>query len=107
MLSIVVDTKYEPEISPNVKDTGDFELIYKEGNEAVNKRRDFSLDLCYPVLSLKPFIGKIERNLTLIPKKTVSASNKKMVSPKGFEKIELMESINIRSSKSIPTTLTT
>jgi len=29
-----------------------------------------------------------------------------MASPKGFEKIELMESINIRSSKSIPTTLT-
>ena len=32
------------------------ELIYHDGK--VNQRRGFSLDLCYPIPSLKPLIGK-------------------------------------------------
>ena len=38
-------------------------MIYKEYGDnygpAVNKRRPFTFDLCYPIPSLKPFIGKI------------------------------------------------
>jgi hypothetical protein len=65
LIAKVVDPKCEPEIDPEVKNDG-FELIYKESSDegqAVNQRRAFDLDLCYPVPDLKPFIGKKEKPL--------------------------------------------
>ena len=65
LIAKVVDPKCEPEIDPEIKNCG-FELIYKESNDeklAVNQRRAFDLDLCYPVPDLKPFIGKKEKPL--------------------------------------------
>ena len=65
LIAKVVDPKCEPEIDPEVKNDG-FELIYKESSDegqAVNQRRAFDLDLCYPVPDLKPFIGKKEAHV--------------------------------------------
>ena len=60
MVKLTVDPIFEPkfvyEDRPN-----DFEILYREeqactqkGKLPVNKRRPFALDLCYPILSLKP-----------------------------------------------------
>lgn len=67
MLAIVLDPYFCQSstidtLDPTANCTdNDFELIYREktGNlPAVNQRRSFELDLCYPVLALKPHIGK-------------------------------------------------
>ena len=59
MAKLVVDPTFEPKFvdeRPN-----DFEILYREeqacttrGKFAVNKRRPFSYDLCYPIPELKP-----------------------------------------------------
>ena len=57
MFSLVVDNVFEPQIQPIIQEN-DFELIYREGNSNYNQRRSFIKDLCYPISSLKPLIGK-------------------------------------------------
>lgn len=56
---ITVPDKVPTEAGPNL-----FELIYREenvwtGTPSVNHRQSFSLDLCYPISELRPFIGKM------------------------------------------------
>jgi hypothetical protein len=80
MLKITVDPICKPQIrSPNYEKNG-FELLYREenfsllgGQPAFNARRSFDLDLCYPVLTLKPFIGKMPSSFS---KKTSKISRK-------------------------------
>lgn len=64
LFKIVIDPVLAPRSVPDPSRPNNFELIYKETNDAlgppVNKRRSFSLDLCYPVPALKPFIGKVK-----------------------------------------------
>lgn len=41
-------------------------MLYREESElgpAVNKRRPFALDLCYPIPELKPLIGVVPRDM--------------------------------------------
>lgn len=61
LMKIVVDPVFKP--SNARSDQNDFELVYREevyqGLPAVNLRRSYNLDLCYPVPELKPFIGKV------------------------------------------------
>ena len=66
MLKICVDPICKPRIRPENYEKNGFELIYREENllvpnslPAVNLRRPYDLDLCYPIASLKPFIGKM------------------------------------------------
>lgn len=52
-----------PKSKPSTRENG-FDLIYREENwqtgvPAVNLRRPFSVDLCYPIADMKPFIGKM------------------------------------------------
>ena len=62
LFKIVVDPVFAPRVVPDHARENNFELIYKENQDstgpAVNKRRPFTFDLCYPIPSLKPFIGK-------------------------------------------------
>lgn len=63
LFKIVVDPVFAPRIVPDASRENNFELIYKEYGDnsgpAVNKRRPFTFDLCYPIPQLKPFIGKM------------------------------------------------
>ena len=66
MLKICVDPICKPKIRPPNYEQNGFDLIYREENPfvpnsppAVNLRRPYDLDLCYPIASLKPFIGKM------------------------------------------------
>lgn len=82
MAKIVVDPIYEPKFTTDNKQN-DFEILYREeqacttkGKFAVNKRRPFSLDLCYPIPELKPddphmnqYVKKYSNNL-LVSKNT-------------------------------------
>jgi Tubulin-tyrosine ligase family len=65
MCALVLDVHLKPEIEPNIEKS-EFQLIYREetnGNTYVNHRRPFNLDLCYPIIKLKPFIGKPEKKI--------------------------------------------
>jgi len=60
MAKLVVDPTFEP-LYTNDERPNDFEILYREeqacttrGKFAVNKRRPFSNDLCYPIPELKP-----------------------------------------------------
>ena len=64
MLKITVDPIFKPQIRPPNYENNGFELLYREENfnspgsqPAFNARRPFDLDLCYPIPTLKPFIG--------------------------------------------------
>jgi hypothetical protein len=59
MCTLVVDPKCPPAVPPEIEDKR-FELIFSE-QQNVNQRRSFDLDFCYPVASLKPFIGKPQK----------------------------------------------
>jgi hypothetical protein len=66
MLKITVDPIFKPQIRPPNYENNGFELLYREENfnspgsqPAFNARRPFDLDLCYPIPTLKPFIGKM------------------------------------------------
>lgn len=65
LVQIVVDPINKPSKTLKPANTENrFELIFRDENvlmeiPAVNQRRDFKLDLCYPILDLKPFIGKM------------------------------------------------
>lgn len=66
MMKIAVDPLCKPRNKPAGNDQNRFELIYREENlwavppvTPVNVRRAYTLDLCYPVPELKPFIGKL------------------------------------------------
>lgn len=63
LFKIVIDPVLAPRVTPDPSRSNNFDLIYKETNDAlgppVNARRSFTLDLCYPIPDLKPFIGKI------------------------------------------------
>jgi hypothetical protein len=63
LFKIVVDPVFAPRVVPDAQRDNNFELIYKEYGDnsgpAVNKRRPFTFDLCYPIPHLKPFIGKM------------------------------------------------
>ena len=65
MLKIVVDPVLKPKNVPDRERPNDFELIWREASAKhgppVNQRRSFSIDLIYPIPSLKPFIGKPKR----------------------------------------------
>ena len=64
MLKIVADPIFEPQIPPSKERETNFDLLYREESElgpAVNKRRPFCLDLCYPIPELKPLIGVVPR----------------------------------------------
>lgn len=68
MCALVIDVHFTPSEQPTIEQN-DFELIYREqsnGNSYVNQRRPFSLDLCYPIPSLKPLIGKPEKKIAKI-----------------------------------------
>jgi hypothetical protein len=58
MCKIVIDPILKPQVEPENPDSNRFELIYREegvqDKPAVNQRRSFDLDLCYPFLELKP-----------------------------------------------------
>lgn len=65
-IKIAVDPVCKPKKKTENYDQNGFELIYREENQftmttAVNHRRAYNLDLCYPIPSLKPFIGKVKR----------------------------------------------
>ena len=64
MFKIVVDPIYAPKIVPHPNRENEFELIYKDLNDHLgpwfNSRRPFTLDLCYPIPELKPYIGKVQ-----------------------------------------------
>ena len=65
MCKLVLDPVYEPRIVPDEGRKNDFELLYREQQlctaenkkKAVNKRRPFNLEFCYPFPELKPIIG--------------------------------------------------
>lgn len=63
LCQLVVDPVCKPakKMKPNQENR--FELVYREENPwygvtAVNLRRPFSIDSCYPFPELRPFIGK-------------------------------------------------
>ena len=63
LIQLVVDPVFKPQKAPDTSKNG-FELIYREenvwkGTTYLNQRRPFSIDLCYPIPELKPFIGKM------------------------------------------------
>lgn len=67
LLKITLDPVMKPKNQPDQEQNG-FDLIYREqswndpnGPPAVNHRRPFNLNLCYPIPELKPFIGKIAK----------------------------------------------
>lgn len=67
MVKLTVDPVFKPKNKPDEYDKNGFELIYREEQNnvpAVNHRRPFNLDLCYPIIDLKPFIGKPLKNVT-------------------------------------------
>lgn len=62
MLEIVLDPHFPPQ--NDCKQQSNFQLIYKEADAsggAINLRRPYSQDLLYPIPSLKPPVGKIEK----------------------------------------------
>jgi len=62
MLALVVDPILEPKLRPRADKENGFNLLYRKESEegpAFNKRRPYTLDLCYPVPELKPLIGKV------------------------------------------------
>jgi hypothetical protein len=62
MFRLVIDPILEPRLTPDKERENGFDLIFRSDSEygpAVNKRRPFALDLCYPIPELKPHIGKI------------------------------------------------
>jgi hypothetical protein len=67
MVKLTVDPVFKPRNKPDEYDKNGFELIYREEQNnlpAVNQRRPFNLDFCYPISDLKPFIGKPLKNVT-------------------------------------------
>jgi len=77
MIKIAVDPICKPRVRPSPVDQNGFELIYREeSNYSVpqqpylNQRRPFSLDLCYPIPELRPFIGKMPPKLKSKTKQT-------------------------------------
>ena len=68
MVKLTVDPVFKPKSKPAEYDKNGFELIYREEQNnvpAVNHRRPFNLDLCYPIIDLKPIIGKPLKNVTV------------------------------------------
>lgn len=70
LVKLVVDPVYEPKVVPDADVDNDFEILYREeqactyrGKLPINKRRPFSLDLCYPVPELKPLIGMTRKEV--------------------------------------------
>lgn len=70
LFKLTVDQVVKPKNETRSSEPNGFELIYREaqwqdpsGPPAVNHRRPFNLDLCYPVPELKPFIGKMAKDL--------------------------------------------
>ena len=69
LFKLTLDDSFKPRNSSGAQNG--FELIYRENwapNDpnslpAVNQRRPFNIDLCYPVPELKPFIGRVSKNL--------------------------------------------
>ena len=65
MCKLVLDPIYEPRTVPDPDRQNDFEILYREqqactpenNKKSVNRRRPFSLDLCYPFPDMKPIIG--------------------------------------------------
>lgn len=69
LFKLTVDQVIKPKHETRTSEPNGFELIYREaswqdpnGPPAVNHRRPFNLDLCYPVPELKPFIGKMAKD---------------------------------------------
>ena len=62
LLKICIDPKMKPKNELDQERDNNFELIYQEASSkngpGLNLRRPFDLDICYPIPSLKPFIGK-------------------------------------------------
>ena len=70
MIKIVVDPVCKPRTRTAGYDESGFELVYREENlwatppiTGLNQRRAYTLDLCYPVPELRPFIGKIPASI--------------------------------------------
>lgn len=70
MIKIVVDPVCKPRTRTAGYDENGFELVYREENlwatppiTGLNHRRAYTLDLCYPVPELRPFIGKIPASI--------------------------------------------
>ena len=83
-IKIAVDPVCKPKKKTENYDQNGFELIYREENQytmttGVNHRRAFNLDLCYPIPSLKPFIGKVKREFRKNNKVTPKPQAKKAV----------------------------
>jgi hypothetical protein len=69
LVQIVVDPVNKPENTPT-RNENKFELIYREKNlvssvKPINHRRPFDIDLCYPIIELKPLIGKLYNYKTI------------------------------------------
>ena len=82
MMKLAVDPFCKPRNKPS--DDNGFELVYREENywvqppiTAVNLRRAYTLDLCYPIPELRPFIGKIPASIAKKSKK--AAQTKKLI----------------------------
>jgi hypothetical protein len=61
IVRLAVDPRYEPKNVDDAERPNDFEILYREEQACqfskklpVNKRRPYALDLCYPILELKP-----------------------------------------------------
>lgn len=83
-IKIAVDPVCKPKKKTENYDQNGFELIYREENQytmttGVNHRRAYNLDLCYPIPSLKPFIGKVKREFRKNNKVTPKPQAKKAV----------------------------
>ena len=60
-MKMCVDIIYEPKIVKEPDRVNEFDCLYREeqactskGKLPINKRRPYSLDLCYPITELKP-----------------------------------------------------
>lgn len=80
LIKIAVDPICKPRTKTQGYDDNGFELIYREENLCVippilpvNQRRAYTLDLCYPIPELKPFIGKIPASVAKKSKKAAAA----------------------------------
>ena len=89
LFKICVDPVFAPRTVPDASRENNFELIYKETFDAlgppVNKRRPFHLDLCYPIPTLKPFIGKTNLHLRRIEVKETLIKKEALEDPRYLE----------------------
>ena len=89
MFKIVADPYLEPRNNYSRDRENGFDLLYSEESDfepALNKRRPFGLDLCYPIPELKPLIGAVPRDYAKRLRKISMGIGKRPAAEKKIEK---------------------